>query len=83
MTRDDVHRLVDAVPAEALPSIDAYLREYTGSPGRSVERQLADAGLLEELGSLGGDLPDPAAVQTARQHAGRGRSLSEYVTENR
>lgn len=83
VTRDEVHRLVDAVPVDALPSIDAYLREYTSSPRRSIERQLTDAGLLEELGSLGGDLPDSAAVRTARQHAGRGRSLSDYVTENR
>jgi hypothetical protein len=83
VTRDDVHRLVDAIPAGALPIIEPYLRRYAGVAGRSVEQQLADAGLLEEVEPLEAGSPDPAAVAAARRSAGQGKALAEYVVENR
>jgi hypothetical protein len=35
VTRDDVHQLVDAVPEEALPEVEDYLRSYTRPAGHS------------------------------------------------
>lgn len=83
VTRDDVHHLVDAVPAEALPEVDAYLRAYAGPAGRSLERRLADAGLLEEPEPLTAPLPDAERLSEARRRAGQGKPLSEFVSESR
>lgn len=83
VSRDDVHRLVDAVPAEALPEVDAYLRAYAEPIGRSLERRLADAGLLEEPEPLTKPVPDIERLTEARRHAGQGKPLSEFVSENR
>jgi hypothetical protein len=83
VTRDDVHRLVDDLPAEELPVVGAYLAEHAGPTSRGLEQRLADAGLLEELGPCTVTPPDPATVTAARERAGRGKPLSEYVSEGR
>jgi hypothetical protein len=83
VTREDVHRLVDALPAEDLPAVGAYLAGHARRGSRGLEQRLADAGLLEELELSTVTPPDPAAVAAARERAGRGKPLSEYVSEGR
>jgi hypothetical protein len=52
VTRDDVHQLVDAVPEDALPEVDAYLRAYTHPAGTTLAERLSEAGVLEDPGPL-------------------------------
>jgi hypothetical protein len=83
VTREDVHQLVDAVPEKALPEVEAYLRAYTHTTEDTRAERLAEAGLLEEPGPLTTAPPDPERLVVARRHAGQGKPLSEFVSENR
>jgi hypothetical protein len=83
VTRYDVHQLVDAVPEEALPEVEDYLRSYTHPAGGTLAERLAEAGLLEDPGPRATPRPDPERLAVARRHAGEGKPLSEFVSENR
>jgi hypothetical protein len=83
VTRDDVHQLVDVMPDDALPEVDAYLRAYTNPAGNTLAERLAEAGLLEDPGPLTTPRPDPERLALARRHAGEGKPLSQFVSENR
>ncbi|WP_219419392.1 hypothetical protein [Pseudonocardia nigra] len=45
-TREDVHRLVDAVPEARLPAVEQVLRASLGGPVPTAPRQFASAGAL-------------------------------------
>jgi plasmid stability protein len=57
--------------------------ELAGDEASRVRERLARAGLLGTGSSAPRRRPDEAEVKRARKRAGRGRSLSELVSEGR
>jgi hypothetical protein len=57
--------------------------ELAGSEIERVRERLARAGLLEETIPVTHPRPDPELLARARRAAGRGRPLSDLVSENR
>lgn len=48
-----------------------------------TRERLSEAGLLARIPSRSVTRPDPAVVERARKAAGKGKPLSEYVSEGR
>lgn len=57
--------------------------EFAGSESAQLRERLDRAGLLAVLPHASHPAPDHAALARARKHAGRGRSLSSLVIEDR
>jgi hypothetical protein len=57
--------------------------ELSGDEAERTRERLRRAGLLAEPGQRRGSRPDDATVARARQAAGQGRPLSDYVVEGR
>jgi hypothetical protein len=74
-TREDVHRLVDAVPEARLPVLEQILRASLESPPPVAPRRFASAGTLaaehdlaersEDILRAGDDEGDPTAGSTS------------------
>jgi len=63
-----------AAERQAAPTVDQVER---------MRRELAEAGLLMEVPRLTRQPPDPERVARARAAAGRGKPLSDIVSEDR
>lgn len=57
--------------------------DYAGSEIERIRERLAQAGVLATTAPSAKQRPDPARVRRARAAAGRGRPLSEYVSDQR
>ncbi len=57
--------------------------DASGSDIDRIRERLRNAGLLADHLPLPGQAPDPELVRAAGRRAGRGKPLSEYVTEGR
>lgn len=56
---------------------------YAGSEASQLRERLDRAGLLAVSPRAARAVPDPAALTRARKRAGRGRSLSSLILEDR
>jgi predicted transcriptional regulator len=57
--------------------------ELADDPGQRLRERLARAGLLADIAPLDREPPNEDAVQRARGAAGRGKPLTDYVSEGR
>ena len=57
--------------------------DLSGDEAERTRERLRRAGLLIEVDAYRGRRPDAAAAARARRAAGRGKSLSDYVAEDR
>lgn len=88
----DLARRLKVVAAAQGRSVNAYagavLRaavdpELATAEAERLRERLAQAGLLAESVGAPGGPPEPATVKRARARAGRGRMLSDLVSEGR
>lgn len=86
-----VDRVRDSARAEGI-SVNSFIvhtldaattSEHLDDLGERMRERLRRAGLLEEPGVYDGPVPDPALVARAGRRAGRGKPLSDYVSEGR
>lgn len=89
---EDLARRLKLVAASRDQSVNSYagavLRAavdpaLAGDEAARLRERLAQAGLLAPVEPHSTSRPDEAAVQRARRRAGRGRSLSDLVAEDR
>lgn len=89
---EELARRLKLVAAAQGRSVNAYagavLRaavdpDLAGDESERVRERLARAGLLADVTPIAGRGPDAKALERARRAAGRGRSLSELVSEGR
>jgi plasmid stability protein len=57
--------------------------EASGTDIERIRERLRHAGVLSEHPPLPGRAPDPELVRSAGRRAGRGKPVSEYVSEGR
>jgi plasmid stability protein len=57
--------------------------EFAGDETAQLRERLSRAGLLAVVSQTSHPAPDRGALARARRHAGRGRSLSSLVVEDR
>ncbi|MGH2954161.1 MAG: transcriptional regulator [Solirubrobacterales bacterium] len=78
--------------AEREQSVNSYARsvlaaavdpDLAGNEAERMRERLRRAGLLEETEPLAVGLPSEAELREARAAAGRGKPLSDYVSEGR
>lgn len=88
---DELAQRLKAVAAESGRSVNAYagavLRaavdpDLAGDEAQRLRERLARAGLLAATGAAHPG-PEPKALAAARRRAGRGRALSDLVSEGR
>ena len=77
----DQGRSVNALATDGLRAL--VDPEFAGEEADRIRERLRQAGLLVRLEPMPGAPPDAAALKDARRAAGRGRSLSDYVTGDR
>lgn len=89
---EELAHLLKRVAAAHGRSVNAYagavLRaavdpDLAGDESERVRERLARAGLLADVTPVAGPGPDAKVLERARQAAGRGRPLSEFVSEGR
>lgn len=69
--RDDVHRLVDAVPEAQLPAVEQVLRASLDQPAPKASRQFSSAGTLHaehDLAERSEDILREADIDGAHGH---------------